>query len=374
MNIAPFQTEHFFAQYEFTSPYQLCNSDCETVSVAELLQLAGSSMEEFGNLTLGYTESLGHPQLRKMIAESYDSVKVDEVVLLATPIEGIYLSARAALQTGDQVIVLTPAYDALINMFAHVVGEDNVKKWAIQPTENSWQLDFDLLKSLINPQTKMLVVNFPHNPTGFLPSQNQLKELVAIASEHSLILFCDEMYFGLVHSGTAEIPSVADISKNSIVLSGLSKTQGLPGLRTGWLVVKDKKLRENIINWKFYTSICAPAPSEFLAMAAWQVRETLRQKSIAQVEHNLQLADAFFKRWPQLFTWRRPLAGSTALVEMRVDSVAAFATQMANTAGILILPATSLAASDQHFRMGFGRAAFGKALEQFEHYLEEMRP
>jgi aspartate/methionine/tyrosine aminotransferase len=214
-----------------------------------------------------------------------------------------------------------------------------------------------------------LVVNFPHNPTGYLPQQDQMNEIVKIVEEHGLILFCDEMYFGLVHSGTPAVKSAAVGSKRAVVLSGLSKTYGLPGLRTGWLIVQDKELRQNIVNWKFYTSICPSAPSEFLAMAAWKVREQLRDRSIAQIEHNLRLADAFFQRWPNLFIWRKPMAGSVALVSMHVPSVMAYATQLAEEAGVLILPAVTLGSDDHHMRMGFGRAAFGEALEKFEEYL-----
>ena len=370
MKIGPFETEHFFARYEFTTPYQLCNSDCETLTVQELLEMADVSMDEFGRLSLGYTESLGHPKLRKQIAETYAEVSSDEVVMLGTPVEGIYLVARAALNPGDEVIVLAPAYDALIKMFEHVVGASSVRKWEFVPSDTQWQLDFDQLKNLITPKTKMLVGNFPHNPTGYLPTQDQLNEIIKIVEENDLILFCDEMYFGLVHSGTPAIKSAADSSKRAVVLSGLSKTYGLPGLRTGWLIVQDEELRQNIVNWKFYTSICPSAPSEFLAMAAWKVRNQLRDRSIAQIEHNLRLADAFFQRWPELFTWRKPMAGSIALVGMHVPSVMAYATRLAEEAGVLILPAVTLGADDQHMRMGFGRAAFGKALEKFEEYLQ----
>ena len=372
MKILPFKTEHFFAQYEFTTPYQLCNSDCETTTIEELLKLADGSMDELGQLSLGYTETLGHPQLREAIAEAYTQANTDDVVMLATPVEGIYLVAQAALNPGDEVIVLSPAYDALINVFEHIVGPENVRKWEFVPDESNlrWTLDFDQLHSLISPKTKMLVVNFPHNPTGYLPTQDQLDVLGKIAEQHDLILFCDEMYFDLVHSGTQPISSAADVTRNAIVLSGLSKTYGLPGLRTGWLVIQNEELRENIINWKLYTSICASAPSEFLALAAWKVRNQLRDRSIAQIEHNLGLADSFFARWPELFTWHKPMAGSVALVGMNVPSVTEFAIQLAKEAGVLILPATTLGSDDQHLRMGFGRAGFGEALERFEAYLK----
>ena len=179
------------------------------------------------------------------------------------------------------------------------------------------------------------------------------------------------MYFGLVHSGTSQISSAAEITDHSIVLSGLSKTYGLPGLRTGWLIIQDEEMRENIINWKFYTSICASAPSEFLALAAWKVREQLRDRSIVQIEHNLELADSFFARWPELFSWRKPMAGSVALVGMNVPSVSEFAAQLAEKAGVLIHPAATLGSNDQQMRMGFGRAGFGDALERFEDYLKK---
>lgn len=369
MEIPSFETEHFYARYEFNTPHQLCNSDCETVTVQELMEIANIPLKELGRLSLGYTESSGHPQLRSEIAQAYDGISSDDVVILATPIEGIYLVARAALDPGDEVIVLSPAYDALINMFEHVIGSANVRKWKFVPGDECWELDLDQLEALITPRTKMLVVNFPHNPTGFLPTRQQFDDLIQIVEQNGLLLFCDEMYFGLVHSGTPAINSAAEKTEHVVVLSGLSKTYGLPGLRTGWLIIQDEALRQNIINWKFYTSICPPAPSEFLALAAWKVRDQLRNRSVAQIEHNLQIAEAFFQRWPELFTWRRPMAGSTALIGMNVPSVEAFAIQLAEQAGVLIHPAITLGSDDQHMRMGFGRKAFGEALEKFEAYL-----
>ena len=369
MKITHFATEHFFAKYEFTTPYQLCNSDCETVSVNELLQMAGIPLADFGQLSLGYTESQGDPQLREAIAACYQKVQPEEVIELGTPIEGIYLAARAILNPGDEVVVLCPAYDALINMFQHVVGVDHVKLWRFKPGLTQWELDFDELEALVTPQTKLVVVNFPHNPTGFLPSLSQLEQLINTVNKHGLVLFCDEMYFGLVHAGTPGIPSVADVCQRSVVLSGLSKTYGLPGLRSGWLIVHDRELRENLYNWKFYTSICPPAPTEFLAATALKVREQLRLRSLDQVETNLKLADAFFAQHADIFTWRRPLAGSTALVEMDVPSVEAFAEKMAQEAGVPIQPATTLGWDDHAFRMGLGRKGFNNALEKFEEYL-----
>ncbi len=369
MKIARFETEHFFAKYEFNTPYQLCNSDCETMSIEALLELADVSLTAFTQQTLGYTESQGNPELRQSIANTYQYCSPENIIVLATPVEGIYLTARAILNPGDEVIVLSPAYDALINMFEHVVGNQNVKKWNFHPSDNGWELRIEELSQLLSSKTKMIVVNFPHNPTGYIPSPQMQQNIITIAEQNDVWLFSDEMYFGLVHEGTEKIPSMADLSPKAIVLSGLSKTYGLPGLRTGWLVVPNEQLKEEYVNWKFYTSICSPGPSEFLATAALKVWNELRQRSLTQINSNLKIADEFFHRWPSHFTWHRPLAGSTALVRFHVNSVNQITERLATEAGVLIQSGQTLGSDDQHMRLGFGRSAFATAIGKFDNWL-----
>jgi aspartate/methionine/tyrosine aminotransferase len=371
MKIAPFETEHFFARYEFNTPYQLCNSDCESISIAELLNLAGDSLEELGRQRLVYTQSQGQPELREAIAASYRSVSPDHALVLGTPVEGIYLAARSLLEPGDEVVVLTPAYDALINLFEHVAGAERVKRWEFRATDAEWSLELDDLRALLTPATRLLVVNFPHNPTGYLPSPEWQQELVDLVQEWGLWLFSDEMYFGLVHAGTPPIPSMADVSNRALVLSGLSKTHGLPGLRCGWLVVPDESLRNNIMNWKFYTSICPPVTTEYLARAALRAGDLLKQRNIDRIAGNMATAEAFFERWHGLFAWRRPQAGSTALVGFDVPSVNTLSRQLASEEGLLIQSAVMLGSDDQHMRIGLGRADFESCLQRFERWLEQ---
>lgn len=112
------------------------------------------------------------------------------------------------------------------------------------------------------------------------------------------------------------------------------------------------------------------ASSEILELAAWNVRDQLRDRSIAQIKRNLKLADSFFDRWPELFNWHRPIAESIALVGMNVPSVMDFAIQLAERVGVLILPAKTLGSDDQYMCMGFGRAGVEEALQKFEAYLK----
>jgi aspartate/methionine/tyrosine aminotransferase len=369
MKIAPFETEQFFARHEFTTPWQLCNSDCESVSVSELLELAGDTLEGLGRQRLIYTDTQGSPPLREAVAAEYKNVAPEEVVVLGTPVEGIYLAARALLEPEDEVVVVSPAYDALINLFEHVVGPGNVRRWEFRAEGSRWTLDLAELRALLTDRTRLLVVNFPHNPTGYLPSAKFQRELVDLAEACGAVLFSDEMYHGLFHSGTAPVPSAADLSKRAVVLSGLSKTWGLPGLRCGWLIVPDADFRQNLLNWKFYTSICPPVPTEYLAIAALGAGEVLRRRSIERIERNLATAGDFFDRWSGRFVWRPPMAGSTALVEFNVPSVRAVAERLAREAGVLILPANTLGSDDRHMRIGLGREDFAEALDRFEAWL-----
>jgi len=294
-------------------------------------------------------------------------VNADEIVVLGSPEEGIYLTMQALLDPGDHVVVLTPAYDSLFNLAQHI--SDNVDRWELKPGESGWEIDLEELAELVSLRTKLIVVNFPHNPTGFVPDHDQLISITEIAQRNGSWIFCDEMYRGLELNGLVTLPSMVDVTERSLALAGLSKVHGLPGLRSGWLVVPDASLRAEILNWKFYTSICPPAPSEFLALAALQVQERLIKRSRGIIERNVGTADAFFSRWPELFTWRPPRAGSVALVGLHKPSAEAYCHHLAKTAGVLLLPSSCLGYGDEHVRMGFGRENFRQALAEFEEFL-----
>ena len=369
MEIAPFSLEQYFARYEFEVAHNLCASDCETVTVAELLQMARVEMDDFGRLGLGYTESQGHPDLRAAIAATYDDVEADDVVVLAAPEEGIYLTMRALLEPDDEVVVLAPAYNSLRNVPEHICGEAQVKRWEITPTETGWELDVDRLDTLLTPQTKMLVANFPHNPTGYLPEGSAFAAIVDAARRRGIWLFSDEMYRGLEIGDAARLPSAAGLYERSVVLAGLSKVHGLPGLRSGWLVIRDRDVRQRLINWKHYTSICAPAPSEFLALAGLAAQDRLAGRNRRIIEQNLATADNFFAAWPELFTWRRPQAGSVALVGVNVPSATDYCQRLIEEAGVLLLPGPYLGYDDGHVRFGFGRADFVANLRAYEAYV-----
>lgn len=372
MKINSFLTEQFFSKYEFTSPHMLASSDCETLSIEALLEMAGETLDDLGQVTLGYTESQGNPELRELIATMYSEVQSEDVVVLTSPVEGIFLAMQTCLEPEDEVVALRPAYDALTNVAEHLCHR--VVPWNLIPTEEGWSLDFEHLETLITDQTKMIVVNFPHNPTGFLPSENQFEKLVSIAEKYGVWLFCDEIYRGLELDRT--IPSAADVYQKSITLSGLSKTYGLPGLRAGWVVIRDSKMRGEFINWKHYTTICPAAPTEFLAMQAIKIRDQLAGRSKSIIRRNLELCKSFFSKHEPLFAWRPPQAGSVGFVELHLEqlgycSATEYCGYLAEQKGIVLLPGNCLGYEDRFARFGLGREDFKLALMELDRVLSQ---
>jgi aspartate/methionine/tyrosine aminotransferase len=378
VDIKPFFTERFFAVHEFTAPYLLCPSDCESLTVDDLLQMAGVSWERLGRLWLGYTESQGAPALREAVAALYHDVRPEQVIGLAAPEEGIFLAMHALLEPGDEVVVLTPCYDSLLNVAEYLRCQ--VRRWPMEeqaePPDGpgGWRLNLEGLEQRLTPQTRLVVVNFPHNPTGYLPALDEWRALIALVARRGAWLFSDEMYRGLEFDPAARLPSGCESYERAITLGGLSKTYGLPGLRTGWLVVQERDLWQRLLRWKDYTTICASAPGEVLAQVALTVAERLAERSRHLVLDNLALAGPFFARWREVFRWNRPQAGSVAYVGLRGGGAAAFCDRLVRAAGVLLLPGEGLGGDDRHVRFGFGRRSFAAGLERLERYLAQQAP
>lgn len=163
MKIQPFKLERYFAEHEFSAPYLMCASDCEALSMDELLGIADEdSLKMWKDLRLGYTESQGSHVLREEISWLYEKIKPEEILIL-TPEEGIYIAMTTILKKGDHVVATFPGYQSLYEI-ADSLGCE-VSKW-MPKEEKGWAFEIDDLRDLVRDKTKLIVVNFPHNPTG----------------------------------------------------------------------------------------------------------------------------------------------------------------------------------------------------------------
>ncbi len=373
MQISPFKLERYFAAYEFNVEYLLSPSDCQSLSLAELLVLASAETQAlWQSLELGYTESAGHPVLRAAVAKLYDSVTADDV-LIAVPEEAIFLLMQTFLRPGDQVVALLPAYQSL-HEIARASGCE-VTPWPIALVDGKWRLDLEGLTHVIGDRTRLLVVNFPHNPTGYLPTHEEFADIVAIARAHDLFVLCDEMYRGLEYDVSQRLPSICDLYERGIALAGLSKTHAVPGLRIGWLATRERAVLRDAQMLKDYTTICNSAPSEILALAALEAQDAIIERNLAIIGKNLTLAESCFAWNRSNFEWIAPMAGSIAFPRwIGPGPVESLCDRLLDDQGVMLVPGSIFDWDGNHFRIGLGRRNFGDGLKRLETLLATDAP
>jgi aspartate/methionine/tyrosine aminotransferase len=363
-----FRLERYMSRYEFSARHMLAGSDCESYSMAELVSWADEECRGLWEaLRLGYTEAPGLPQLRREITGLYDTVAPDEV-LEVVPEEGIFIAMNVLLARGDHVIATHPGYQTLYGI-AEALGCD-VTYW--QPDEEQgWRFDPAFVRRELRPSTRLIVVNFPHNPTGCLPSAAEFEELLEIAAEAGAHVFSDEMYRGLERDPSTRLPAAVDLYDKAVSLSGLSKTYSLPGLRVGWLATRDRELAARLAAFKDFTTICASAPGEILALIGLRERERIVARNLRTIAANLDKLEAFAAERPSLVSLVRPRAGSVCFARLgAAEGALAFCRRLVEEAGVLLLPSSVFDYGDTHVRFGLGRASFGEGLQAFAAWLE----
>lgn len=372
MKIEPFALERYFARYEFSARFLLSSSDCEPLGLAELLAMADEETRAlWDDLRLGYTESPGHPLLRQAIAGHYRGLDADEV-LEVVPEEGIFLLMHALVSPGDHVVCVAPAYQSLHEVSRSIGCE--VSKWLPDETRG-WCLDLDALRAQLRETTRLVVVNFPHNPTGFSPTRKEFAELVETVEHHGAYLLSDEMYRLLDVVPNSGLPAACELSDRTISLSGLSKSFGLPGLRVGWVATHDRSVLERMLVLKDYTTICGSAPSEILALIAMRNLDSIIALQTERVRRNVAILEDFFKRHRRLFACNRPTGGSVCLPRyLGPEDTSFLAEEVVERAGIMLVPSAVFGFGDRHLRIGFGREDLPEVLERFEMYLGGRKP
>ena len=366
MNLPPFKLERFFAKYEFNTEYLMCSSDCESMSIAELLNLEESAAEKFQQTWLGYSESQGSPALRAEISKLYETTQPEDILVHTGAEEAIFLFMFAAFKQYDHVIVHSPAYQSLAEV-ARAAGCD-VSPWRARE-ENGWSLDLDELRHLMRSNTKAIIINTPHNPTGYLMPGEDYEALHKFAAANKLLLFSDEVYRESEYDSSARLPAACDLGDYAISLGVTSKTYGLAGLRVGWIATKNKKIYEKMASLKDYTTICNAAPSEFLAEVAMRNRQKLIERNLGIIKQNLEVIDSLFARHANLFSWVRPRAGSMAFPRYLGGNVDKFCDELVKRAGVLLLPGSVYDDSHNHFRLGLGRKNLPQAVQRVDEYL-----
>jgi aspartate/methionine/tyrosine aminotransferase len=313
--------------------------------------------------------------LRESIAATYDNVSADEILCFAGAEEALYLAMQVLLDADDHAVVVTPNYQAAETVPLSIC---NVTGVALRP-ELNWALDLETLKAALRPNTRLVSVNFPNNPTGAVPDKETWRALVELCDQRGIYLFSDEVYRGLEINQNTTLEQAADLSPTALSLNVLSKAYGLPGLRIGWIACRNRTVLDRLERAKHYTSICNSAPSEILGLIALRAGNQLLGRNRRIIADNLLSFNEFFSHHPDLFQWQEPQGGCVAYPRyLGSEGVEAMCTELVEGAGVLLLPASiyrsSLTATpDDRFRVGVGRSGPQEALDVWAAWLDKRR-
>ena len=367
-----FRLETHFSKWEFKARYHMTASDAESISVRDLLAMATpGEREEFEGLWLGYTETFGAPDLRETIATLYENRNADEILCFAGASEGIFAANSVILDKDSHAIVVTPNYQSHETLPIAICEATGV---ALDP-DDGWSLDIDRIAEAVKPNTKLVTINFPHNPTGTILPLDRYQALIELCRKHGIYILHDEIFNGLGPTGTQHLPFVTDVYERGLSLNVMSKSYGLPGLRIGWIACADKEVISRMERMKHYLSICNSGPSERLAKIALRNRDKLLGRNCRIIDENLPKWEAFFERYPGLFEWRRPDGSCMAFPGYKgPGGVEQFCRSLVEDSGVLFLPSTIYrselgATPADRFRLGFGRTGLDEGLAALDDYI-----
>ena len=375
-----FALEVFFSKWEFAARHHLTASDAQSMTLSELLVLASAEdRARYDALHLGYTKTFGSPTLLAEIARTYDAISDDQLLCFAGAEEGIYVAMRVLLSADDHAVVITPNYQAAETIPLSICAVTGVPL----DEANHWALDVDAVKAALRPNTRLISINFPNNPTGAIPSRPTFDALVDLCRSRGIWLFSDEVYRLIEREPASRLPQVADVYERGVSLGVMSKAYGLPGLRIGWLACQDRVFLGKCERYKHYLLICNSAPSELLAEIALKAADTILTRNRGIVQHNTGLLNAFFGHFPDVFDWRPSDGGCVAFVRYKpspwgTDGVEAFTQRLVEESGVLLLPSSIYHSElgpvpQDRFRIGFGRFGMEEGLAAFREWLMRNR-
>ena len=367
-----FRLETHFSKWEFKARYHMTASDAESMSLPDLLDMASpEDRAGFENMWLGYTETYGAPDLRAAIAGTFAKQTAQDILCFAGASEGIFAANTVLLDKDSHAIVVTPNYQSHETMPIAICEATGVP---LDPNDN-WSLDIDRIAAAIRPNTKLVTINFPHNPTGAILPLERYRALIELCRRHGIYILHDEIFNGLGASDAEHLPYIADEYERGLSLGVMSKSYGLPGLRVGWIACQDREVLSKMERLKHYLSICNSGPSERLTLIALNNREKILARNCAIVDENLPKWDAFFARHSDLFDWQRPDGACMGFPRYKGrDGVEAFCASLVEESGVLFLPSTIYSSElsetpTDRFRLGFGRRNLDEGIAALDAHL-----
>ena len=377
MLIETFALERWMTRWELDVDYDIAESGILPLSLDELFGLVGKDIaaeidREIHRMPLGYSEARGTRALRSVLAATYARADPDDILVTTGAIEANFLLFHSLLQSGDHVIAVSPAYQQLHSV-PRSIGAD-LSLWDVR-TDNGFAYDLNRLEALLRPDTKMIVLNSPHNPTGAMLTEGQLRDVVDLAERSNAWILSDEAYRWLEHPGGERLPApLHDLSERAISVGTLSKPFGLPGLRVGWFAANAEVARAA---WglRDYVSLSPSGLSDALARMVIDHRDKILPRNDRIIMENISTARAWFAEHADLVTWSEPRAGLLAMMRytLPIDS-ATLADGLARDARVMLAPGSTFGL-EHHLRIGVGQRpeVFAEGLRRTAEYMRSNR-
>lgn len=349
MEVVPAHLEHWMRDYYFNTEVDIGSSGVENFSFGELRRLFNITPDDLDRIVLCDSMTLGSPGLRTAIGNRWANGNAERVMATNGSSEANYLIMHSLLNPGDEVVVLDPCYQQLFSI-AETIG-CKLKHWRLR-FENSFRPDLAEARRLIGPQTRMIVVNFPHNPTGASLTPAEQDELIELAAGAGAYLVWDAAFAELTYDNPA-LPDASERYDRAMTLGTLSKAYGLPGLRVGWCLAAPEVL-DRLVRLRDYTTLALSPLVEHVATRAIENGDLLLQPRLAQAHRNLELLLSWANRHREFVSVVRPQGGVCAFMRIHgVADIEGFCRQLADEYKVLLVPGTSFR-QPNYVRLGFG--------------------
>jgi len=357
MKVAPFALERWMSRWEMDVEFDIAESGVYPLTTRELIALLPEAEQQptidtLLDLRLGYTEARGTEALRTTLASVYEGTTAENILVTTGAIEANYLVFNTLLAPGDHVVAVYPAYQQLYAV-AEAIGCD-VSRWELREA-NGFRYDIDELKRLLRPNTKLVVVNTPHNPTGSLLTPAELDEIYALTGEVGARLLCDEAYRWLDLPGQpAMAPPIRNKGGHGISVGTMSKPFGLPGLRIGWIAA-DEELVQQCWGSRDYISLSPAKLSDALTQIAIHNRDAIVARNHQIMQENLVVAEQWFAANADLVSWTPPRAGLLALLKYNLNIPSMeLANLLAGEYSVMLAPGSAFG-FEGYLRIGIGQ-------------------
>jgi len=337
MKIETFGVERWMDLHEKEAVNNVAETCVDSLTVRELLGLAGEPqkiIEDIMNMRLTYGEIEGSPRLRGQIAELYDSMRAENVLVMNGGSASNFLALYTLVEPGDHIISVNPSYQQLRSIPESFGAE--VELLHLAP-EDHFLPDLDRLSKMLRAKTKVICINNPNNPTGSLMNKEMLEEIAGIAASMDAWVLCDEVYRMLVHEEGTSIASMADIYEKGISVGSMSKAFSLAGLRLGWLTGSRQFIDEAMIR-RDYTNISCGMIDDYLAAVALENRGKILDRNLGIIRRNIEILDHWVNGEERV-SYIKPVAGTTAFLHYDYDITSRdFCSRLIDMNGTFLVP------------------------------------